>query len=101
MDHHTIIGLGTEIGLAIGLGVFSRRRPKKPLDEQIEDALRGGELSFPELVQALGIGGVDAHARVSEALSDLIHRERVKVIAAPLETAELEKIHHTKYKLRP
>ncbi len=62
------------------------------LGERIEDALQDGALTFPELLRALGMGGTYAHAEVSEALRELIRERRVKELAAPTDTPEVDQI---------
>ena len=98
----TILLVGAAgVGLIVWLAAYQgrQRRTNHELAERIERVLRDGERSLPEIIQALGMGGFDAHATVGAALDEMINAGRVTRIPAPEGTPDVEKVKRIKYRL--
>lgn len=92
------------LGVAAGLGGFAatriRRKRNQVLALSIEAALRAqGALTLPALTDALGLKGFSARGKVIMALGDMVSRGRVRTIAAPDGTPQLQKVNSIKYEL--
>ena len=93
MDTPTTIG----IGVAVALGLFISSRMMVPA---IEAVLRAqGALTLPALTEAVGLKGFSARGKVILALNDMVAQGKVRTIAAPDGTPQLQKVNFIKYEL--
>ncbi|HMF42555.1 MAG TPA: hypothetical protein VKQ32_17910 [Polyangia bacterium] len=100
MDTPTLvsISLATALGVVIA-NVLQRKRNQK-LAPAIEAALRAqGPLTLPVLSETVGFHGFMARGKVALALNDMVAQGKVRMIAAPNGTPQLQKVNHTKYEL--
>ena len=92
------IGLATAIGVLIS-NHFQRKK-NKALAPKIEETLRGeGPLTLPALAEACGFKGLMARGKVALALNDMVAQNKVRTIAAPDGTPQLQKVNFIKYEL--
>src|ERR1051325_8095415 len=100
MDTPTLasIGLATAIGVIVA-NQLQRKRNQK-LAPAIEAALRAqGPLSRPVLSEAVGFRGFIARGKVALALNDMVAQGKVRTIAAPEGTPQLQKVNQIKYEV--
>jgi len=100
MDTPTMIGVG--VGVAFGMFIATRLRAKKSqaMAPAIETALRAqGALTLPALTEAVGLKGFSARGKVILALNDMVAQGKVRTIAAPEGTPQLQKVNFIKYEL--
>ena len=92
------------IGLATAFGVLIsnhfQKKKNKALAPKIEEVLRAqGPLTLPALSEACGFKGLMARGKVALALNDLVAQNKVRTIAAPDGTPQLQKVNFIKYEL--
>lgn len=94
--------IGVGLAAAIGVLISNRlqQRKSKALAPAIEAALRAqGALTLPVLAEACGFKGVLARGNVALALNDMVAQGKVRTIAAPDGTPQLQKVNFIKYEL--
>lgn len=94
--------IGVGVSVALGTFIASRLQAKKnqALSPAIEAALRAqGALTLPALTEAVGLKGFSARGKVILALNDMVAQGKVRTIAAPDGTPQLQKVNFIKYEL--
>jgi len=82
------------------LATWLLRRRSQKLAPVIESTLRAqGALTLPALAEAAGLKGFSARGKVALALNELVSQGKVRTIAAPDGTPQLQKVNFIKYEL--
>jgi hypothetical protein len=100
MDNPSVIGVGVAAALGVVIAQLIQKRRNQKLIPTIEAALRAqGPLTLPALSEAIGFKGFMARGKVTLALADMVRLGKVRTIAAPDGTPQLQKINFIKYEL--
>jgi len=94
--------IGVGVSVALGTFIASRLQAKKnqALSPAIEAALRAqAALTLPALTEAVELKGFSAGGKVILALNDMVAQGKVRTIAAPDGTPQLQKVNFIKYEL--